>query len=392
MPRDEHAEGLPARTPPPIVIAQPRDPGSFTGSGDQEVEDWIDLYERISAHNRWDNTIMLANVLFYLKDTARVWFLTHEEDITSWDMCKTKLIDLFGRPTGRKLAAKRKLASRTQTSTESYITYIQDILSLCRKANPEMPDADRVSHILKGIADDAFQLLVIKDCTTVDQVVTECRRFEEAKSRRIVHQFSRLPNTTATSSCVDTCSTTDEITKIVRRELEAMMPAEASSQSLADPEQAVSISVVQSVIRQELNRASQIPQRPRFQPQPADHLHNGNSVNNTYRDSNRPRRDPAAWRTPDNKPICFHCEGVGHISRYCRNRTGPPAVSSSNNRQHQFNRFYSPVYTPRPPADDRGLLEPPRFSRSPSSCRRQSLSPVPRRSTLQSRSQHLQEN
>ncbi|XP_040066951.3 uncharacterized protein LOC120840460 [Ixodes scapularis] len=169
---------------------------------------------------------MLANVIFYLRDTARTWFETHEEELTSWDLCKAKLQDLFGRPTGRKLSAKRKLASRVQTSTESYVTYIQDVLSLCRKANPEMPEIERMEHILKGIADDAFQLLVIKDCSTVDDVLKECRRFEAAKTRRIAHKFNRLPNTPATSSCEDPDTNTERITKIVRREPEAMMPAD----------------------------------------------------------------------------------------------------------------------------------------------------------------------
>ncbi|XP_042148270.1 uncharacterized protein LOC115310443 [Ixodes scapularis] len=206
---------------------------------------------------------MLANIIFYLRDTARTWFETHEEEITSWELCKSKLQDLFGRPTGRKLSAKRKLGSRVQTSTESYVTYIQDVISLCRKANPEMSDTDRIEHILKGIADDAFQLLVIKDCSTVDEVIKECRRFEAAKTRRIAHKFNRLPNTPATSSCEDTDASSVQITKIVRRELEAMMPT--------------------TVFRP--------PQR----------------------------RDPAAWRTPDNRPICFHSNVVGHVARYCRN-------------------------------------------------------------------------
>ncbi|KAM7281280.1 uncharacterized protein ISCGN_005828, partial [Ixodes scapularis] len=217
-------EGAPPTPPPPLVLTKPRDPGPFTGTGDQEIEDWIDLYERVSFHNRWDNTIMLANIIFYLRDTARTWFETHEEEITSWELCKSKLQDLFGRPTGRKLSAKRKLGSRVQTSTESYVTYIQDVISLCRKANPEMSDTDRIEHILKGIADDAFQLLVIKDCSTVDEVIKECRRFEAAKTRRIAHKFNRLPNTPATSSCEDTDASSVQITKIVRRELEAMMP------------------------------------------------------------------------------------------------------------------------------------------------------------------------
>ncbi|XP_042142191.1 uncharacterized protein LOC121833151, partial [Ixodes scapularis] len=197
-------------------LSQPRDPGNFTGTGDQDVEEWLHLYERISTHNRWDPTIILANIIFYLKDTARTWFLTHKETITSWDMCKEQLQHLFGDPTGRKLSSKRKLASRVQTSTESYMAYVQDILSLCHKADAGMADSERISHILKGIADDAFQLLVFKDCSTVETLVKECRRFEEAKKRRITSNFTRLPNTTATSTCEKTPTSDTQIAKIFK--------------------------------------------------------------------------------------------------------------------------------------------------------------------------------
>ncbi|XP_037515261.2 solute carrier family 2, facilitated glucose transporter member 8-like [Rhipicephalus sanguineus] len=65
------------------------------------------------------------------------------------------------------------------------------------QADVNMTEADKIAHILKGIADDAFNLLIVKDCTTVDAVVKECQRFEQAKSRHISRQFVRLPNAAA---------------------------------------------------------------------------------------------------------------------------------------------------------------------------------------------------
>lgn len=120
---------------------------------------------------------MLTNVIFYHKDTARTWFLTHEETITSWDMCKEKLRHLFGDPTGRKLPAKRKMASRVHSPIESYMTYIQNILRLSEKADPNVSDLEAFPHVLKGIA----ELLIIKDCAAIEEVVKACQRVEEAK-------------------------------------------------------------------------------------------------------------------------------------------------------------------------------------------------------------------
>lgn len=85
---------------------------------------------------------------------------------------------MFGRVFGRQKAAKKELGSCVQTIIESYISYIQDLLGLCRNAHTEMTEADGISQILKAIAYDGCNLLVFEDCTTVDATVNKCQRFE----------------------------------------------------------------------------------------------------------------------------------------------------------------------------------------------------------------------
>lgn len=86
-------------------------------------------------------------------------------------------------------------------STELYVAYIQDVLALCHKADNHMSELNKVAHMLKGIADDAFNLLVYANVSTVDTIIKECRWYEQAKYHRITQQFTWLLNTAATSSC-----------------------------------------------------------------------------------------------------------------------------------------------------------------------------------------------
>ncbi|XP_075735278.1 uncharacterized protein LOC142776126 isoform X1 [Rhipicephalus microplus] len=241
-----------------VVLPQLKDPGTFCGMDDVDIEEWLPLYERTSKNYRWDETLMLANILLYLKGTAKVWFEDHEDEIRSWDACKEKMRALFGKSVGRKAAAKKELASRAQTSSESYVTYIQDELALCRKADNGMEETEKVAHILKGIADDAFNLLICKDCNTVDAIIKKCQRFEAAKSRRIAHNFTRLPNTTATWSCEDrpalqTPLTAEHMSKIIKRELEALSPASTCSHACDSSPQMVPL--LHAIVRQELSNA-----------------------------------------------------------------------------------------------------------------------------------------
>lgn len=375
----------PPVAPTYIVLPPARDPGVFSGQDGVDVDKWLNLYERISAGYRWDPTLMLANVLFYLDGPPRVWFETHEAEITSWDSFKEKIRDLFGDSTGRQLAARNELATRAQTSSESYVSYIQDVIALCRQVDEHMSESERVSHVLKGIADDAFNLLVYTNVDTVDTIIKECRRFEHAKSRRITQKFTRLPNTAATSSCdaVRLPPTCDHVTRIVRREIEAACPAPIQppvfTTHASDPSQP-SVSLIQAVVRQEFANLGLPSACPLTRPDARPY-----SSGPTRRSYTSPGsfRNPAEWRTPDDQPICFSCHQAGHIARYCRRRwTYVSRQTSMYPTPFRRPAAGSPTYyssSSHEPLPSDATAPVRRFSRSPSPQRRQSRSPQPRR-------------
>lgn len=361
-----------------VTVPSLRDPGTFSAQNGVDVDDWLSMYERVSRSHHWDPTIMLANVIYYLDGTPLVWFRTHEVELSSWDTFKERLRDLFGNPSGRQQAARKELATRVQSSTESYVAYIQEVLALCRKVDEHMTEVDKVGHILKGIADDAFNLLVYNDVSTVDAIVKECRRFEVAKSRRVVPQFSRLPNTPATSSCSALPATRpfqENVTRIVRREIEAASPAPLHPRPLDgtfDPA-APTISVIQAVVRQEIANLG-IPTACSVSRPDSASIPMATSFNDQYF-APRPR-NPAEWRTPDDKPICFRCHRVGHVSRHCRSTWMPPYWSS-----FPAPRPYADArrYSPRRPYSTSDAPDSRSSGRSPSPQRRRSPSPQPRR-------------
>lgn len=371
---------------PPIIVSHPREPGMFTGNDGVDADEWIRMFERVSRLNRWDPTVMLANAACCLKGTALTWYDTNEETLTSWDVFKEKLRAAFGNAPHHQLAAKNDLASRVQSSTESYSAYIHDVLALCVKVDRAMPEEEKVGHILKGIADDAFNLLVFKNSSNVDDIIAECRRLEQAKSRRIAKNFVRLPNTAATSSCDDVLlrprdvappAPPETLTRIIRREIEAMSPAPLTTPSGDSP----SISVIQAVVRQELDNLGLHPVCAMNRQDVYPVLQSPAPI---YHTTPRRFRNPAAWRTPDDRPICFCCHRIGHVSRYCRNRPYDAVRTSyyTSRRPENAPRRFSPDR-------DTNSADAPasftRLSRSSSPHRRQSLSPEARRATSPSR-------
>lgn len=165
--------------------ARQRDPPIFSGTGSPDIDDWLAAYERVSKFNAWDDSSKLNNVAFYLTELAKTWFVNHETEIGSWTVFRSRAVDLFGRPALRKSDAERKLSQRTQLADETFTSYIEDIISLCNRADPTMSESAKIKHILKGIAPDAFHMLVLRAPSTVQDVVAACQQLQDAKNLRV---------------------------------------------------------------------------------------------------------------------------------------------------------------------------------------------------------------
>ncbi|UYV67497.1 K02A2.6-like [Cordylochernes scorpioides] len=112
-----------------------RDPSTFSGDGNINPGQWLKEYERVSKYNRWDETMKLANVVFYLNGTAGRWFDNNEESLNSWRSFEDAFRGVFGLQEDSARRAEEVLKSRAQKAEKSSESYIQEILSLCHQVN-----------------------------------------------------------------------------------------------------------------------------------------------------------------------------------------------------------------------------------------------------------------
>lgn len=311
-----------------IVTSCQRDPPNFAGLRGDDVEDWLDSYERVSAYNRWDDTLKLKNVWLYLSEVAKTWFLNKEDTIDDWADFTTKLRLIFGSSAVRSEGAKKKLAVRLQRPNETYTSYIEDVLALCRRVDKDMSEADRVRHILKGIGQFAFSALAIQNPTTVSDVTATCHRLDALQSERIqpetptrqlgdedlrslIRAIIREELNNHTDSCVSHSSysaATPGLRDIIKEELSSLTnPAPAEYVApLATPSYA------------------EVAARP---PQPLAPVtsQNRSGYVSAFPPSPGPRQYYHHWRQPRSeppatRPVCFYCGIRGHIARFCRRR------------------------------------------------------------------------
>ncbi|UYV62671.1 hypothetical protein LAZ67_2001503, partial [Cordylochernes scorpioides] len=297
-----------------------RDPSTFSGDGNINPGQWLKEYERVSKYNRWDETMKLANVVFYLNGTAGRWFDNNEESLNSWRSFEDAFRGVFGLQEDSARRAEEVLKSRAQKAEESSESYIQEILSLCHQVNPRMEEGERVAHIIKGISEDTYQVLVAKDIQRVDEILKFCRHLTTVKQRRIGRtKFARLSNVMPISCVDDSDDLAALIRRIVREEIQKVFSAPEVINPLRE------VNALEQTVREEVSRALQ-PTRPQVnvvQQQPRT----------PYYNIDRPTqpRKTEHWRTHDDKPICFHCGRPGHVVRYCRERRQVFAEARSRN-------------------------------------------------------------
>ncbi|UYV63435.1 hypothetical protein LAZ67_2004061 [Cordylochernes scorpioides] len=275
----------------------PRNPPTFSGESAQDPQRWIKMFERVSKYNKWDETQSLANVVFYLEGTAAQWFDNNEDIIDSWTQFKTNLCEVFGKKEELTRRAEMTLKTRAQKPGETTESYIQEILSLCSRVNPEMEEEEKVGHLMKGIAEDFYQTLIVKDPATVDELVKFCRQLENMKQRRIKRtRYERLPNVTPISSDFEE-DLALRIRRIVQEELQKFMPkmteVEPFGTSDVNSLEAIVKEEVQQVLAPITRRNIQSQRRRTFVPR--------------FRreDDYTPYapRTSDQWRTADNQPI-----------------------------------------------------------------------------------------
>ncbi|UYV84587.1 hypothetical protein LAZ67_X002728, partial [Cordylochernes scorpioides] len=215
----------------------PRNPSMFSGEGSENPHNWLKKYEHVAKHNQWDETLCLANVYFYLTGTALKWFENNEESILTWTEFMSQLKSVFGKNENLRLRAEKTLKTRAQLKGESTEFYIQDVLRLCKEVDPNMNEQDKISHLMKGIAEELYQALLPRDAHTTQQFVTECRRIVALHCKRVTPtRYERLPNVASLSDHDDRADLSSMIRQIVREEVQ---------RALASPREEPEISAIE---------------------------------------------------------------------------------------------------------------------------------------------------
>lgn len=108
---------------------------TFTGESDDDVEDWLAHYQRVSKYNRWDPTVKIINVAFSLTGTALLWLGNQEDALTNYAWFVDEITKCFVDSLVKKKGDEQSFPQRLQVPGDMCMKYIEEVVRLCRLVN-----------------------------------------------------------------------------------------------------------------------------------------------------------------------------------------------------------------------------------------------------------------
>lgn len=252
--REDPGPGVMAQpVPTSVVLQQPREPTSFRGEAHEDVEDWLEQFERVATFNQWSATEKLRQVYYSLADGARTWYENREGRLDTWgDFCR-EIKESFANA-DRRDHAQRVLDARFQKPNETVSMFAEDMARLFRRADPDMAESKKVRYLMHGVKEQLFAGLVRNPPSTVDEFVREATAIERALRQRSRqydrHAATPQPSISALLARDDDNLLRDLIRVVLREELVkcGIIPS-------AEPAQAC----VANIVRQEIRNALSVP-------------------------------------------------------------------------------------------------------------------------------------
>ncbi|GFX41818.1 zinc finger CCCH domain-containing protein 13 [Trichonephila clavipes] len=306
-------------------LQQWRSPSTFRGAPGEDPLKWLKEYDRVANFNKWDDMMCLANVYFFLDGTARQWYVNNEDALDSWEAFKNGLSGLFvtvkNYQKGRRTTKMLSPAFRREYT----VLHTKCIRTLPRGKSSDERRRKKVSHLMKGVAEDIYQALLTREINDTASFIKWCNYIEDMKQKR-VEEVHRIVNQTQESLDSDPQS----LEEIVQDEVERVLAPVSTKPTETRPRPTYAA----------VTRKYRAPVQ-KFPPEP---------------------RKTDVWRTADNRPVCFHCGRPGHVMRYCRERKA--VFDNSRNRRRNFDDVGTEEEIRRPNSSRRFTPSPTR-GRSP---------------------------
>lgn len=161
-------------------------PPTFCGDNDS-VENYIQRCDAFFHLRGFDEKGKLSVVVLTTKGVAnecvtRLIGNDTDNPLVTYTELKSKLLNFFKR-TCDPSAAYAELSTKILRPNQNLRAYAQEVISLCIKADPTMPETKQVGHIINGLPIDVQKDLKFFNTATISEVLKKIEELEVTNSR-----------------------------------------------------------------------------------------------------------------------------------------------------------------------------------------------------------------
>lgn len=282
-------------------------PKKFGGGVQENVEEYVAQFERIARANGWDAAKKLVVLPCYLEGAALKWLENLEQAqgaALTWDIVKEKIKEAF-QSIAWEEQLEFKLRMRMQGEEEPVEAYLQDVLNLCSKLDPQMVERCKIKHVLRGLKPSLLEKVMVMANDTLDNLLANIRKIQTARymAGQRVDQLMAEPCTRTMQQLTPVTTTPPVNTSALESKIESLTSEFAK----------FSVHLMGQRGRGETSHRGASRGRPEHQDrQPYDRRDSQDQRGRgALRGSNR-------GRTADGRIICYKCNRVGHYAINCR--------------------------------------------------------------------------
>ncbi|GFV74338.1 transposon Ty3-I Gag-Pol polyprotein [Trichonephila clavipes] len=124
-----------------------------------------------------------------------------------------------------------------------------------------MKEDEKVSHLMKGVAEDIYQSLLTREINDTASFIKWCNYIEDMKQKRVGRpRFARLPNVVPVASLTDETDLVSLIRTIVREEVHRLVNQTADPQYVVtDPRRHIADPVSRQAVGARKTKESDLP-------------------------------------------------------------------------------------------------------------------------------------
>lgn len=152
-------------------------PTYFRGSQD-DVYNWLDKLEQRFAMAQWNDNNKLQYISIHLQDDAYRWWMQTSSTIKTWSSFTEAAVRAFGSTRKQELAFEQ-LKWYKQTINQSVTQYYDQVMELCKKVDPIMPDSMKLKYLMGGIKESLKTHVALQDPKTTEAFLSSARKIED---------------------------------------------------------------------------------------------------------------------------------------------------------------------------------------------------------------------